>query len=293
MSPWKQTVNSALVRTIGYQLERPGQTRAAKAESAKTDKLAARLEAVTKRLEKLAAKPAAPAKPAKPPRPEFPNDFDAELSEIIRAVRPFTMTSNDKLHALISATRYLAKHQIAGDIVECGVWRGGSMHAVARTLDSVGDHSRELYLLDTFEGMPPPTEKDVRLDGQTAQALLDAGTREQTIWAYATLEDVQAGFETVPYPSEKVHYVKGKVEETVPEHTPETIALLRLDTDWYDSTRHELEHLYPRLVSGGVLIIDDYGTWQGSQQATDEFLEKTGVRLLMVRAGRGRIAIKP
>ncbi|HST82971.1 MAG TPA: TylF/MycF/NovP-related O-methyltransferase, partial [Kineosporiaceae bacterium] len=266
--------------------------RSAKSESAKASQLAARLEAVTKRLEKLAANPVAVPKPAKP-RAEFPNDFDAELSEIIRSVRPFTMTSNDKLHALISATRYLVKHQIAGDIVECGVWRGGSMHAVARTLDSAGDHSRELYLLDTFEGMPPPTEKDVRLDGQTAQALLDAGTKEQTIWAYATLEDVQAGFETVPYPSEKVHYVKGKVEETVPEFTPAAIALLRLDTDWYDSTRHELEHLYPRLVSGGVLIIDDYGTWQGSQLATDEFLAKTDARLLMVRAGRGRIAIKP
>jgi hypothetical protein len=288
MSNWKQVANSALVRTIGYQLERPKSTaRSAKSESIKASQLAARLEAVTKRLEKLATKPAAK------PRPEFPNDFDAELSEIIRSVRPFTMTSNDKLHALITATRYLVQHQIPGDIVECGVWRGGSMHAVARTLDSVGDHSRELYLLDTFEGMPPPTDKDVRLDGQTAQALLDAGTKEQTIWAYATLEDVQAGFERVPYPREKVHYVKGKVEQTVPEHTPETIALLRLDTDWYDSTRHELEHLYPRLVSGGVLIIDDYGTWQGSQQATDEFLAKTDARLLMVRAGRGRIAIKP
>lgn len=285
MSPWKQTVNSALVRTIGYQLERPKPAR-----SAKTDQLAARLEAVTRRLEKLAGKP---SPPAKPPRPEFPNDFDAELSAIIRAVRPFTMTSNDKLHALITATRYVAQHKIPGDIVECGVWRGGSMHAVARTLDAAGDHSRELYLLDTFEGMPPPTEKDIRLDGKTAQALLDAGTKEQTIWAYASLEDVKAGFETVPYPAEKVHYVPGKVEDTVPEHTPETIALLRLDTDWYDSTRHELEHLYPRLVSGGILIIDDYGTWQGSQQATDEFLEQTGARLLMLRAGRGRIALKP
>src|SRR5690348_6690188 len=118
MSHWKQAVNSALVRTIGYQLERPKSTRSTKRDAAKVEQLATRLEVVTKRLEKLAAKPPAAPKPAKP-RAEFPNDFDAELCEIIRSVRPFTMTSNDKLHALITATRYLVKHQIPGDIVEC------------------------------------------------------------------------------------------------------------------------------------------------------------------------------
>jgi len=87
--------------------------------------------------------------------------------------------------------------------------------------------------------------------------------------------------------------VQGKVEETVPANAPDQIALLRLDTDWYESTRHELEHLYGRLASGGVLIIDDYGWWQGSREATEELLRKTGQRLLLVRAGTGRIAVKP
>jgi hypothetical protein len=282
MSPWKQTVNSALVRAIGYQLERP------KPGSSRPENVTARLEAVAKRLEKVAGKPAAK------PKAGFPADFDEADQAIIRTVKPFTMTSPDKLHALITATRFLSKHQIAGDVVECGVWRGGSMHAVARTFDALGDHSRDLYLFDTFEGMPPPSEKDRRVaDGTTAQVLLDKGTKEQTIWAYASLEDVKAGFETVPYPADKIHYIQGKVEDTVPEHLPETISLLRLDTDWYESTKHELEHMYPRLVSGGVLIIDDYGYWQGSRQATEEFLEVSGERLMLVRAGTGRIAIKP
>ena len=293
MSTWKQSVNAALVRTTGYQLER-----AKTVDSARAEKAVIRLEAVTKRLEKLdksagkaSASDGATGKAAA--KSGFPDDYDEELREIIRAAKPYTMTGQEKLHALITATRHLSRHGVAGDVVECGVWRGGSMHAVARTLDALGDHSRDLYLFDTFEGMPPPSEKDVRLDGRTAQDLLDAGTKTQTIWAYASLEDVQAGFRDVPYPSERVHFIPGKVEDTVPEQVPDKIALLRLDTDWYESTRHELEHLYPRLVSGGVLIIDDYGWWQGSRQATEEFLAETGAPLMLVRAGTGRIAIKP
>lgn len=109
----------------------------------------------------------------------------------------------------------------------------------------------------------------------------------------ASLEDVRSAFARIPYPKERIHYVQGLVEETVPDRAPERIAILRLDTDWYTSTRHELEHLYPRLVSGGVLLIDDYGTWQGSREAVDEFLRKTGERLLLLRMDEGRIAVKP
>ncbi|MFC7470447.1 TylF/MycF/NovP-related O-methyltransferase [Actinomadura keratinilytica] len=97
----------------------------------------------------------------------------------------------------------------------------------------------------------------------------------------------------MPYPKERLHYVQGLVEKTVPAEAPEQISVLRLDTDWYASTRHELEHLYPRLVSGGVLLIDDYGYWQGSRRAVDEFLEATGERLLLLRMDEGRIAVKP
>ena len=151
---------------------------------------------------------------------EFPNDFSDSYRAIITAVRPFTMTSNDKLHALITATQYIHDHAIAGDIVECGVWRG-SMHAVARVLDAANDHTRDLYLFDTFEGMPPPTEKGRRLDGRSAADLLATHDRETTIWAHASPEDIKAGFETVPYPQEPIHYVQGKVEDTVAGECPE------------------------------------------------------------------------
>jgi hypothetical protein len=97
----------------------------------------------------------------------------------------------------------------------------------------------------------------------------------------------------VAYPPERVHLVEGAVEETVPISAPEVISVLRLDTDWYASTKHELVHLYPLLSPGGVLILDDYGTWQGSREATDEFLSETGEPLLLTRVNRSRITVKP
>ena len=270
---WKKRINNALVDATGYRIVR-------------ANKPVTRPAAVP-------SKPR-PAPAAPPPAAEFPVDYEDEFKDIIRAVRPYTMTSNDKLHALISATNYVHRYDIPGAVVECGVWRGGSMHAVARTLDARGDHSRELYLFDTFEGMTEPTEKDARHDGRTASDLLAASTREKSaVWAYASLDDVQAAFRDVPYPAERVHYVRGPVEETVPVQAPGQIAILRLDTDWYESTKHEFDHLYSRLVPGGVLLIDDYGWWAGSRLATQEFLDETGERLLLLRMASGRVAVKP
>ena len=225
---------------------------------------------------------------------EFPPDYDDSVKATISAVRPWTMVTREGLNALIQATAFVSRHGVEGDIVECGVWRGGSMQAVARSLLEHGDTQRDLYLFDTFEGMPPPSEFDVRHDGSSAQDLLARDEeRRSRVWAVASLEDVQDGMRGVGYPDERVHYVKGRVEDTTPEQAPQRIAILRLDTDWYESTRHELEHLYPRLVSGGVLLIDDYGHWAGSRKAVDEWLEKTGERLLLCRVGKGRVAVKP
>jgi hypothetical protein len=238
--------------------------------------------------------PAAAAGPGQPPKKQkIPRDIDKEAAGVIRAVQPYTMTGVDKLFALISATRYIARYNVPGAVVECGVWRGGSMQAVARTLHQAGVHDRELFLYDTFEGMTEPTEADVRYDGVPAAQRLATSDKEQSrVWAYATLEDVRAGFEPLPYPGERIHFVKGPVEETIPGQLPDQIAILRLDTDWYESTAHELKHMYDRLVPGGVLMIDDYGWWQGSRKATDEFLERTGEPLLLLRMGTGRVAVK-
>jgi hypothetical protein len=188
------------------------------------------------------------------------------------------------------------RRRIPGAIVECGVWRGGSMMAVASTLRSLGSTERDLYLFDTFEGMSPPSAADVDLGGQSAATALAGSSKADagSYWCYASLEDVQGALAKVGYPADRLHYVKGKVEDTVPAQAPSQIALLRLDTDWYESTKHELAHLYPRLSSGGVLIIDDYGHWKGSRKATDEFMAATPDFGMLTRIDyTGRLAVKP
>jgi hypothetical protein len=95
------------------------------------------------------------------------------------------------------------------------------------------------------------------------------------------------------YNRDKFHFVQGMVEDTLPEKAPEQIALLRLDTDWYESTRHELIHLFPRLSRGGVLIIDDYGDWEGARKAVDEYIAQHNVAILLNRIDHtGRIGVK-
>jgi O-methyltransferase len=305
--PLKKTVNDSLSRLTGYQVTRAQGTgaslsaRQVSSLSASSRDLAATardlaamvrdLEAALKQARGDVSKPTA-AKP-KPKAETFPRDYDEDFCEIIRAVRPYSMTGNDKLHALISATKYVSRYNVPGDIVEFGVWRGGGMKAVALTLEAVDDFSRDLYLYDTFEGMTAPTEKDVRFDGAPAAGLLETSGKDTAVWAVASLEDVQQRFAEGRYPQDKIHYIKGPVEETIPAQLPEQISILRLDTDWYESTDHEFKHAYDRLVSGGVLMIDDYGWWQGSRTATDEFLERTGEKLLLLRMASGRVAIKP
>jgi O-methyltransferase len=221
-------------------------------------------------------------------------DCEPWVAEIFRKVRPFTMTSIERISALCHAVRYASKSKIPGDIVECGVWRGGSMMAAALTLLSEHDVSRTLYLFDTFDGMPAPTDVDREVGSErTAQSLLEVSHRSSYTWAAASISDVQANLTSTNYPAKRLRFVKGMVEETVPQDAPERISLLRLDTDWYASTRHELLYLFPRLSVGGVLIIDDYGHWAGARQAVDEYIDDHKLALLPQRIDyTGRIAVK-
>lgn len=223
----------------------------------------------------------------------LPPDFDARVVNVCQAVAPFTMTSPERIAALVESIRYVSRHAIPGAIVECGVWRGGSMMAVAQTLLEL-EEWRELYLFDTFDGMPPPGTDDRDLTGTSAADLMNAEDKQTgAVWARSPLADVRRNLLGTGYPESWVHFVEGRVEETLPDRAPEQIAILRLDTDWYESTRHELVHLFPRLSTGGVLIIDDYGHWQGARRAVDEYLAETGVRLLLNRIDvTGRMALK-
>jgi hypothetical protein len=222
-------------------------------------------------------------------------DFEAGFLPIKDACQPQTMTSVERIYALYKAVQYLSAAGIPGAIVECGVWRGGSMMCAALTLMQCGDSERELYLYDTFEGMVPPQEIDISFDGQAASDLLAGEPRggDSYIWAYSPLETVRQNLASTRYPDRHIHYVRGPVEQTIPATMPGSIALLRLDTDWYSSTHHTLQHLFPLLVKGGVLIIDDYGHWQGARRAVDEYFFETGTNILLNRIDyTGRIAVR-
>jgi O-methyltransferase len=228
-------------------------------------------------------------------RRTYGSDVPAYAIETFERVRPYTMTSARSVIGLCEAVEYIVKNEIVGDFVECGVWRGGSIMAAAITLLRLGINDRELYLFDTFAGMPAPSEADRSLtapDQRPADRWQRDLREDHNEWAYAPLEAVLANVASTGYPREHVHLVKGPVEETIPDRAPQSIALLRLDTDWYSSTRHELEHLYPRLVPGGVVIFDDYGAWAGHRQAVDDY--EPARRLLLSRLDDfARIAVKP
>lgn len=227
---------------------------------------------------------------------DFPSDFSDQEIEDIRAVTPYTMTSPERLVGLSRALEHLIQNNVDGDVVECGVWRGGSMMLVARKLMRMGQQNRRLFLFDTFEGMSEPGTADVSsVDKRTAEELLQNADRLQgnNVWCYSALEEVQDNIKKTGYPQSNALFVKGKVEDTLPFPEIGKIALLRLDTDWYDSTRHELECLYEKLVRGGILIIDDYGHWSGAKKAVDEFISKNNLKLFLNRLDyTGRLAIK-
>jgi hypothetical protein len=226
-------------------------------------------------------------------------ELDAADRDIVERALPYTMTGVARLQALVDAVRYCVSRDVPGAFAECGVWKGGSMLAMALTLQELGSTDRDLYLYDTFEGMTEPTEADV--SAYSAPALdtwTDAQERGES--AFPELADA-AGFDertvrelivATGYPAERVHVAVGPVEHTLPEHAPPALALLRLDTDWYESTRHELEHLYPRLSDGGVLLIDDYGHWEGARRAVDEYFAARDPLLLARIDYTGRIAVK-
>jgi O-methyltransferase len=225
---------------------------------------------------------------------DLPIDFDETDEELCRHVAQYTMTTPPRIYALARAVEYVIGRGLPGSFVECGVWRGGSMMAIALTLLRLGVTDRQLYLFDTFSGMTPPGEEDVKHSGERAADMLATSNKDSDDWAIASLADVRAAVLSVGYPEENIHFVEGPVEETLPANAPQRISLLRLDTDWYASTKHALTHLYPRLEKGGVLLVDDYAYWRGAKQAVDEYLQEHEDTLLLNRIDyTARIGLKP
>jgi len=219
-------------------------------------------------------------------------DLAPEFLRIHKLARDFTATSIERMYALYDAVRYVERAGIAGDIVECGVFKGGSVMMAALTLDTLGRRDRSIYLYDTFAGMTMPHDRDVDHTGRAARAKFEKSRRaSHNDWCFAPIDDVRRNVRSTGYPENKFVFVEGDVEKTIPGTRPDTISLLRLDTDWYASTYHELTHLYPRLSRGGVLLLDDYGKWSGFREAVDQYFREIespcSCRGSTIRAGSG------
>ncbi len=229
-----------------------------------------------------------------PPDAPFTGDMEMPFRELYQACSPYTMTSVERMYAVYKAAEHVVRNNIPGDFVECGVWRGGCAMMAALTFQKFGDTRRNIYLYDTYEGMTQPSDKDVKHNGERPEKKWQTSQHDaHNDWCYSSLNEVKSNLARTKYPREQLIFVKGKVEETLPETAPEQIAILRLDTDWYESTKHELIHLYPKLSSDGVLLLDDYGHWQGAKQATDEYIEEHKLSLILHRIDyTGRSATK-
>jgi len=221
-------------------------------------------------------------------------DVEPEFWGLYKKCKPFTMTRTERMYVLYQAMQYVVARGIPGDIVECGVWKGGSSMLCALVLSQDADDSRSLYLYDTFSGMAEPGEMDVSLHGSSAREEWRRHQRDDvTDWAYSPLEEVRRNLLSTGFPEKRAVFVPGKVEDTIPGIAPSRIALLRLDTDFYSSTYHEMTHLFSRLSPGGILIVDDYGTWKGARQAVDQYASENHLTLLLTRVDRGaRICVK-
>ncbi len=240
------------------------------------------------------------ARPLKAYKDLLPQEIpdDRAYAEIFDKVAPYTMTARDGLettYSLFQSVKYICQNKIPGDIVECGVWRGGSMMLVAYALDYFGNRSRDLYLYDTFAGMTEPSEIDIDFDNVAYKPRWKQITGVGGMMGFGdTVGGVKANLLRTGYPELRMHFIVGDVMETIPATRPSHISLLRLDTDWYQSTLHELEHLYDLLVPHGVLIIDDYGWCRGSRKAADEFFARQPFKPMMHRVDQGpRLIIKP
>ena len=212
--------------------------------------------------------------------------------------RRLTMVDPSRLFSVVTAVRHSVRHEVAGDFVECGVWRGGASLLAALLIRDLGS-SMAVRMFDTFEGMSTPSDYDVKIQsGERAtefHSLKQLGTHNE--WAYASLEEVKQHFSEAGIDEGQAIFVKGKVEDTlrIPANVPGRISTLRLDTDWFESTRVELEVLYPRLGVGGALLLDDYGYWEGAKRAVDEYFQGLGAKapMLTIVDAEGRVAIKP
>lgn len=222
----------------------------------------------------------------------FEPAMEEDFKQFATHCKGYHLQSVERLYGLYQGLQYITRSGIPGDIVECGVFKGASLMLASLVLKSLGDTSRKLYLYDTFAGWPEADPAHDHIQGASSRQNMTF-LKHHPVYQGVDIKSVQENIERTGYPAGNLVFVKGKVEETIPGTMPEKIALLRLDTDWYESVKHGLVHLYPKLSMKGVLIIDDYGHWKGAQDAVDEYFSERKIPILLQRLDyTGRMAVK-
>ncbi len=231
----------------------------------------------------------------------LPVEFSKSDAEVFRFVTEnnLTMVSAEGVVATISACKHAVLAGIRGDFVECGVWRGGNAIAAKMTFEAYGS-DKEVWLFDTFAGMSQPGELDraAFTAHDPSEIFVENQRDDYNEWCYASIEDVRGNFKRAGVDLERVRFIKGDVLMTLSEkaNLPHSISVLRLDTDFYESTKTELEALYPRLSRGGSLLIDDFGYWEGVKTAVGEYFSNrppSEQPLLHYTDFSGRMGVKP
>jgi len=208
----------------------------------------------------------------------YKNFPEASFSEIklMDICSKYSMTGYDRLFFLIQSINYVHSNKVLGDFVECGVWKGGNLILFQKMINKL-NIKKKIYAFDTFEGMTKPLEVDRMLhNGLKAKDLMIQELKDKNntnIHCYSPLNEVIDNFKKNTLNSKNLICVKGPVEKTLKQknNLPKKISILRLDTDFYESTKIELEVLFPLLENNGILIIDDYGCWKGAKKAVDEY----------------------
>ena len=197
------------------------------------------------------------------------------------------------------AIQYILQNNIEGTIVECGVESGVFEYIWIQELQR-NNTVRDIYLYDTFGGLTEPSEHDYTCHDSTIYKMCSDEVyntwKSQQIndktngWCFTPLEVVKNRLNSTCYPQDKLHYIVGDVMETLQDKSniPEKIAILRLDTDWYESSKYELEQMYDNVVSGGVIIFDDYYHWNGQRKATDDFFTSINMKYDFVNLHNGK-----
>ena len=193
-----------------------------------------------------------------------------DKNEFIEIVKPYTLSGEERIIALFDSLEYIRTKEIKGGFVECGIWKGGNILGILKYLDFYEIYDVKVWLYDTFNGMTSPNELDITIHKESAIELFKTDEFNNISISLDYVKDILS---QTKFPIENIIYVIGDVEETLnkKENIPDKIALLRLDTDFYNSTKKELEILYPVLSDGGIIIVDDYGYWEGSKLAVDEY----------------------